>query len=120
MDQDEMSNLYGGPSIDASYKVSYHLAKRFQRKNYFRNRTIRNKNCLNERWAIQAQLTAEPLVSGKQAMSIHLLIVVVFLQIISISVVKSYMEISPFLVPDEGYSGSAPCALNLISMFLFL
>jgi hypothetical protein len=41
-----MSNLYGGPSIDASYKVSYHLAKRFQRKNYFRNRTIRNKNCL--------------------------------------------------------------------------
>jgi hypothetical protein len=30
MDQNEMSNLYGGPSIDASYQVSYHLAKRFQ------------------------------------------------------------------------------------------
>jgi hypothetical protein len=27
-----MSNLYRGPSIDASYHVSYHLAKRFQRK----------------------------------------------------------------------------------------
>jgi hypothetical protein len=28
-DQDEMSNLYRGPSIDASYQVSVHLAKRF-------------------------------------------------------------------------------------------
>ena len=46
MDQNEMSNLYRGPSIDASYHVSYHLAKRFQRKSCFRNRTIRNKNCL--------------------------------------------------------------------------
>jgi hypothetical protein len=41
-----MSNLYRGPSIDASYQVSYHLAKRIQRKCCFRNRLIRNKNCL--------------------------------------------------------------------------
>jgi hypothetical protein len=41
-----MSNLYRGPSIDASYQVSYHLAKRFQRKSCFRNWPIRNKNCL--------------------------------------------------------------------------
>ena len=27
-----MSNLYRGPSIDASYQVSIHLAKRFQRR----------------------------------------------------------------------------------------
>jgi hypothetical protein len=27
-----MRNLYRGPSIDASYQVSYHLAKRFQRR----------------------------------------------------------------------------------------
>jgi hypothetical protein len=27
MDQDEISNLYRGPSIDASYQVSVHLAK---------------------------------------------------------------------------------------------
>ena len=27
-----MSNLYRGPSIHASYQVSIHLAKRFQRK----------------------------------------------------------------------------------------
>jgi hypothetical protein len=45
-DRDKMSNLYREPSIDASYQVSYHLAKRFQRKSCFRNRPIRNKNCL--------------------------------------------------------------------------
>ena len=46
MDQNEMSNLYRGPSIDASHQVSYLLAKRFQRKSCFRNRPFRNKNCL--------------------------------------------------------------------------
>ena len=39
-----MSNLYRGPSIDASYQVLVHLAKQFQR--FFRNQPIRNKNCL--------------------------------------------------------------------------
>jgi hypothetical protein len=48
------------PSIDASYQVSFHLAKRFQRRRFleieqfvlavsekiFRNQPIRNKNCL--------------------------------------------------------------------------
>jgi hypothetical protein len=32
MDRDEMSNLYRGPSIDASYQVSVHLAKQFKRR----------------------------------------------------------------------------------------
>jgi Zn-finger protein len=31
-DQDEMSNLYRGPSKDASYQVSVHFAKQFQRR----------------------------------------------------------------------------------------
>ena len=31
-DWDEMSNLYSGPSIDAFYKVSVHMAKGFQRR----------------------------------------------------------------------------------------
>jgi hypothetical protein len=35
-----------GLFLKKSYHVSYHLAKRFQRKSCFRNRTIRNKNCL--------------------------------------------------------------------------
>ena len=32
MDWDEMSNLYRGPSIDASYQISDQLALRFQRR----------------------------------------------------------------------------------------
>jgi hypothetical protein len=32
MDWDEMSNLHRGPSIDASYQVSVHLAEGFQRR----------------------------------------------------------------------------------------
>jgi hypothetical protein len=35
-DQDEISNLYRGPSIDASYQVSVHLAKRFQRRRFLK------------------------------------------------------------------------------------
>jgi hypothetical protein len=34
MDQDEMSNLYRGPPIVASYQVSVHLAKQFQRRRF--------------------------------------------------------------------------------------
>jgi hypothetical protein len=44
--RDEMSNLYRGPSKDAPYQVSIHLAKRFQRRRIFRNQPIRNKNGL--------------------------------------------------------------------------
>jgi hypothetical protein len=32
MDWDKMCNLYRWPSIDASYQVSVHLAKEFQRR----------------------------------------------------------------------------------------
>jgi hypothetical protein len=32
MDRDEISNLYRGPAIEASYQVSVHLAKWFQRR----------------------------------------------------------------------------------------
>ena len=31
-DQDEMSNIHRGHSIDASYQVLVHLAKQFQRR----------------------------------------------------------------------------------------
>jgi hypothetical protein len=34
MDWDEMSNLYRGPAIDASYQVSVKLAKQFQRRRF--------------------------------------------------------------------------------------
>ena len=45
MNWDKWSNHYRGSSMDASYQVSVHLAKRFQRR-LFRNQPIRNKNCL--------------------------------------------------------------------------
>jgi hypothetical protein len=32
MDGDKMSNLYRGPSINASYQVSVHIAEGFQRR----------------------------------------------------------------------------------------
>ena len=32
--------------VDASYQVSVHMAKQFQRRRCFRNRPIRNKNCM--------------------------------------------------------------------------
>jgi hypothetical protein len=38
-------NLYWEPSMDASYQVLIHLARRFQRR-FFRNQPIRNKNDL--------------------------------------------------------------------------
>ena len=45
-DQDEMSTFYRGPSIDVSYQVSIHFAKRFRREDFLRNRPIRNNNCV--------------------------------------------------------------------------
>jgi hypothetical protein len=38
-----MTILYRGPSKDASYQISIHLAKRLQRRRFFRNQPIRNK-----------------------------------------------------------------------------
>jgi hypothetical protein len=35
-DREEMSNLYRGHAIDASYQVSVHLAKRFQRGRFLK------------------------------------------------------------------------------------
>jgi hypothetical protein len=32
--------------VDASYQVSVHMVKQFQRRRFFRNRPIRNKNCM--------------------------------------------------------------------------
>ena len=39
-------HFHRGPSIDASYQVSDHLAKWFQRRRISKNQPIRNKNCL--------------------------------------------------------------------------
>jgi hypothetical protein len=36
MDRNKMSNLYKGPSIDASYQVSVHLAMWSQRRRFYK------------------------------------------------------------------------------------
>ena len=76
-DRNEMSNLYRGTSIDASYQVSIHLVKWFQRKRFFRNRPIRNKNCL---WrpclltnrAEMSILYEGPSIDASYQVSVHL------------------------------------------------
>jgi hypothetical protein len=54
-----MSNLYRGPSKDAFYQISVHLRRHIQRRRFFRNQPIRNKNFLWRQSQIQP---TEPLV----------------------------------------------------------
>ena len=41
MDEDDMSNLYRGPSIDASYQILVHLVTQFQRRFFINNQKKR-------------------------------------------------------------------------------
>jgi hypothetical protein len=43
MDQDKMSNVYKGPSIDASYPFSVHLVEGFQRRRLKCEKLVRPK-----------------------------------------------------------------------------
>jgi hypothetical protein len=71
------SNLYRGPSKDASYQVSIHLAKRLQRRRFFIDEPIRNENCL---WQPCMQsdrdemsnLYRGPAIDASYQVSIHL------------------------------------------------
>jgi hypothetical protein len=72
-----MSNVYRELSIDASYQVSVHLAKRFQRKIVFRNRPIRNKNCLWQpyllmEWDEMSNIYRGPPIDASYQVSVHL------------------------------------------------
>jgi hypothetical protein len=77
-DLDEMCNLFWGPSIDASYQVSVHLAKRFQRRRFFfRNRPIRNNNCLWRPFLLtdrdkMSNLYRGPSIDASYQVSVHL------------------------------------------------
>jgi hypothetical protein len=75
-DRDKMSNPYREPSIDASYQVSVHLAKRFQRRRFLK-RPIRNKNCLWQPyllmdWDEMNSLYREPPIDASYQVSGHL------------------------------------------------
>ena len=72
-----MSYVYRGPSIDSSYQVSVHLAKCFQRWRFFRNRRIRDKNCLWQPWLLTTRdkmcnLYREPSINASYQVSVHL------------------------------------------------
>ena len=71
-----MSNLYRGPSKDASYQVLIHLARRFQRRRFLRNQPIRNKNglwrpLLTDRDEI-SNLYRGPPIDASYQVSVHL------------------------------------------------
>jgi hypothetical protein len=72
-----MSSLYRGPSNDASYQVLFHLAKRFQRRRFFRNQPIRNKNglwwpCLLTDQDEINNLYSGPFIDASYQDSVHL------------------------------------------------
>ena len=72
-----MSNLYRGPSNDASYQILIHLAKWLQRRRFFRNQPIRNKNCLWRPCLITDQdemskLYRGPAIDASYQVSVHL------------------------------------------------
>ena len=50
MDQEEISNLWRGPSIDASYQVSSHLAKWFQRKRFKCEKLTDRRQTTDAKW----------------------------------------------------------------------
>ena len=71
--------FYRGPLIDASYQVSVHLAKWFQRRRFFRNQPIRNKNCLwrpcllmNQDKMSKSNLYREHSIDASYQVSVHL------------------------------------------------
>ena len=72
-----MSILYRGPSIHASYQVSDHLPKRFQKEKIFRNRPIRNKNCLWQPYLLMdrdemSNIYRGPPIDASNQVSVHL------------------------------------------------
>jgi hypothetical protein len=77
MNQDEISILYRGHSKDAPYQVLIHLAKRFQRRRFFRNQPIRNKNglwqpCLLTNRDEMSNIHRGPAIDASYQVSVHL------------------------------------------------
>jgi hypothetical protein len=72
-----LRKLYTEPSIDASFQISVHLDKLFQRRRFFRNWPIRNNNCLWWPCLLTDQdnmhnLYTEPFIDDSHQVSIHL------------------------------------------------
>jgi hypothetical protein len=77
MERDKMSTLDRGPSKDASYHVLIHLAWWFQRRRFFRNQPIRNKNglwrpCLKTDRDEMSTRYRGPSIDASYQVSVHL------------------------------------------------
>ena len=46
VDRDKITNVYRGPSIDATYQISVHFGKAVSEEIFFINQPIKNKNGL--------------------------------------------------------------------------
>jgi hypothetical protein len=76
-DRNTMHKFVRGPSIDASYQVTVHLVKRFQRRSFFRNQPMRNKNCpwwpcLSTDRDEMSNPYREPPIDASYIVSVHL------------------------------------------------
>ena len=76
-DRDEMSNLHRGPSIDASYQVLVHLAKRFQRRRILKisqseRRIACGSHCLLMDRDKMNKLYRGPSIDASYQVSVHL------------------------------------------------
>jgi len=72
-----MSNLYRGPSIAATYQVSVHLAKRFQRRIFFYESTNQHQELpvaamFATNWAEINNLYRGPSIYASYQISIYL------------------------------------------------
>ena len=71
-DRDEMSNLYRGPSIDASYQLSDNLEKWFQRRSVNQNKNCLWQPCLLMDRGKMINHYREPLIDASYLVSVHL------------------------------------------------
>ena len=72
-----MTNLYRGPSIDASHQISLHLESGFRGEDLFRNQPIKNKNglwwpCLFTDRDKICNLYKGPSIDASYQVSVHL------------------------------------------------
>jgi hypothetical protein len=76
-DRDKITNLYRGPSIDASYQISVHLGSGFRGEDFFRNQPIKNKNglcwpCLYTDRDEMSNLNRGTSIDASYQVSVHL------------------------------------------------
>ena len=76
-DRDEMRKLCKGHLIDASCKVWFHLAMRFQGRRFLKYQPIRNKNCpwrpcLLSNWDEMTKLCKGPTIDASCQVWFHL------------------------------------------------